>query len=135
MNEGNSHMWCGLGHACALLLLVVGVGCSNDVELPTAYHQDRLDQPDQVQSSVSDNVLTVTWRLGSTVNATGLVVSFTDSTARQQTRFVDDATATSHEESSLDLTAGTFYLIQVWAVDDRGFYGPSSAVDTLIVGG
>ena len=125
-------MWRGIRHICGLLLLLV-VSCSNDVELPTAYHRDRLDRPEQVQSSVSDGVLTVTWCLDSTGNATGLVVSFTDSTARVQTRFVDDATATSHEEASLNLTAGSLYLIQVWAVDARGFYGPPSAVDTLIV--
>jgi len=126
-------MWAGTRYVCGLLLLVVGLSCSNDVELPTAFHRDRLDRPDQVQTSVADGVLTVTWRLSSSTNATGIVVSFTDSTARMQTRFVADATATSHEESSLDLTSGSLYLIQVWAVDARGFYGPPSAVDTLIV--
>jgi len=135
VNKGSPYMWRGTRHLCALLLLALGVSCSNDVELPTAYHQDRLDQPDQVETSVSGDVLTVTWRLESTTNATGLVVSFTDSTARVQTRYVNDATATSHEESLLDLPSGALYLIQVWAVDDRGFYGPPSAVDTLIVGG
>ena len=71
--------------------------------------------------------------MASTANVEGYVVSLTDTSGAQDTRFVDDSTATSYDEAGLQLLSGTFYIIRLWAVDDVGFFGPTSEPDTLVV--
>lgn len=121
-----------LGSVLILVLMVVA-GCSNDTDLPAKYHDDLLAQPTDVSSSFDGGDLSVTWLMASTDNVDGYVVSLTDTSGAEDTRFTDDATATAYEESGLQLASGTYYIIRLWAVDEVGFFGPTSAPDTLLV--
>ncbi len=114
-------------------VLLAAAACSNDVELPSNYHEGRLATPEQVTSNLADGELTVEWQLSPLDNVTGLVVSFTDTTGAETTRFVDDKTTTSFVESSISLDSGATWVIRLWAVDDLGFFGPRSVADTLMV--
>lgn len=118
--------------ACSLAIGLLAA-CSNDAELPAKYHEDLLAQPTQVESSLDNGDFQVTWQMASTTNVDGYVVSLTDTSGAEDTRFVDDASATGYEESGLQLTSGSYYIIRLWAVDEVGFFGPTSAPDTLIV--
>ena len=117
--------------AAALTLMVFG--CSNDTKLPAKYHDGVLDQPTDVTSLLEGSDFSVTWQMASTANVDGYVVSLTDTSGAQATRFVDDSTATTYNEAGLQLLSGTFYIIRLWAVDDVGFFGPTSEPDTLVV--
>lgn len=114
---------------CALLSLA----CSNDVDLPTAFHQDRLGRPESVEASVEGSTATVTWQLASLQNAVGFVVRFTNAEGAQETRVVLDASARRLEDDTLSLTPGALYLVDVWAIDELDFYGPASPADSLII--
>ncbi|MBT3344489.1 MAG: fibronectin type III domain-containing protein [Gemmatimonadetes bacterium] len=107
--------------------------CSNDTDLPARYHEDLLAQPTDVESTLDSGDLTVTWQMSTTTNVDGFVVSLTDTSGAEETHFVGDASATVYEEASAQLTSGTFYIIRLWAVDDIGFFGPTSTPDTLVV--
>ena len=109
------------------------VACSNDVELPTNYHDGRLAAPEQVTSNLTDGTLTIEWQMPTLENVTGLVLSFTDTTGAETTRFVEDETNTSYVENTISLDSGATWVIRLWAVDDLGFFGPRSAADTLMV--
>jgi hypothetical protein len=122
---------CHLLSTCGVVLLVAA--CSNDVELPTNYHDSHLAQPGPVQSSLVDDTINVAWQMATLENVTGLVLSFTDTTGAETTRFVDDETTTSYTEDSLSLESGATWVIRMWAVDDLGFFGPRSVADTLMV--
>jgi hypothetical protein len=116
------------------MVIAVCAACSNDVEMPTPYHLDYLEQPGAVGAVQDGGVVRVSWEVASTENVAGFVVSFTDESGHVETRFVDDPAATGYQESSLDLSAeGAVYLVRVWAVDERDFYGPASAADSLTV--
>lgn len=121
----------------AVLALVVAIaiaaGCSNDVEMPSAYHRGYLAQPTRVEAAQDGDLVRVSWELTSTANVAGFVVSFTDESGYVETRFVDDPAAIQYEETELVLTADAVYLVQVWAVDAHDFFGPRSAVDSLVV--
>jgi hypothetical protein len=118
----------------ALVAILVAVsGCSNDVELPSAYHQDILAQPQIVAVDVEGEILRVTWETTATANTIGFVVSFTDAEGREETRFIEDPQARSHSEESLDLSVGALYGIVVWAVGPEAFFGPRSNVHDLLV--
>jgi hypothetical protein len=117
--------------ATALALMVFG--CSNDTKLPAKYHDDVLDQPTAVEALLDGSDFSVTWQMTSTANVDGYVVSLTDTSGAQDTRFVDDSTATTYTEAGLQLQSATFYIIRLWAVDDVGFFGPTSEPDTLVV--
>lgn len=116
-----------------LLLGLLIWGCSNDTELPMQYHRGHLAQPTSVEAVAEEDRIVVSWDLDSAANVSGFVISFTDSIGVVQTRSLEDAEARSYEEIDLDLSPGVWYLIQVWAVDARLFFGPRSAVDTLAV--
>jgi len=117
----------------ALAGVFAWTACSNDTKLPANYHDDALGQPTDVESLLEGADFTVTWQMASTTNVDGYVVSLTDTSGAEDTRFVDDGAATTYEESGLQLSSGTFYIIRLWAVDDVGFFGPTSDPDTLVV--
>lgn len=118
-------------HVVILLAAIALVACSNDAELPTQYHQDLLAQP-TATSVLDDDGIDVTWEMSSLANVDGYVVGFADTSGSERTRSVSDAAATSLRED-LDLVSGTFWVVRVWAVDARGFFGPTSIPDTLTV--
>ena len=107
--------------------------CSNDTKLPAKFHEDLLAQPTDVASTLEAGDLTVTWQMATTTNVDGYVVSLTDTSGAEETHFVGDAATTVYEESNAQLTSGSFYVIRLWAVDDVGFFGPTSTPDTLVV--
>lgn len=116
--------------------LVLGLllwGCSNNTDLPMQYHRGYLAQPTEVEAIAAEGRIVVSWHLDSAANVAGFVVSFTDSLGVAKTRSLDGAEARSYEEINLDLSPGVWYLIEVWAVDARLFFGPRSAIDTLAV--
>lgn len=119
--------------ALACLLLAGLAACSNDVELPSNYHEGLLAAPEQVETTLADGSVTVTWQMASLRNVTGFVVSFTDTTGAEVTRLVDDPTAAAYTDSSLGPAAGARWIVRLWAVDASGFFGPRSAPDTLRV--
>ena len=116
---------------CALILSLAA--CSNDVDLPTAFHEDRLGRPESVEASVEGSTATVTWQLASLENAVGFVVRFTNAEGAEETRVVPDASARSLEDDTLSLTPGSLYLVDVWAIDEFDFYGPASIADSLVI--
>jgi len=121
--------------ACASAALA-WTACSNDVELPSSYHESHLERPAGVEAVVDDGVVRVTWQLTSAENAAGFVVRFTDASGAAQTRPVSDATARSLDVEDLSLNSGDLYLVDVWAVDaldDTAFSGPPSVADSLLV--
>jgi hypothetical protein len=115
------------------IAIAVAAGCSNNVEMPTPYHRDYLAQPTNLEVSQDGAGLRVSWELASIANVAGFVVSFTDANGHVEARFVADPAATRYAETGLDLSPGALYLVQVWAVDVRDFFGPTSAVDSLTV--
>ena len=114
-------------------LLAIAPGCSNDVEMPTPYHRDYLAQPTDVEASVEGGTVQVSWQIASAENVATFVLSFTDPTGRVQTRSVEDPAARNHEDASLNVESGLIYLVQVQAVDQNTFFGPSSTADSLFV--
>ncbi|MEE2657863.1 MAG: hypothetical protein VX733_05110 [Candidatus Latescibacterota bacterium] len=117
-----------------VVALLAGIwSCSNDVGLPSAYHEGHLPQPADVTSAVDAGAITVTWSVSSETNVSGFVVGFTDSSGTETTRSIEDATAREYAEQELDTTSGTIYLIQVWSFDAVQFFGQRSEVDTLVV--
>ena len=126
-----------LGRALAAVLapalLVWAGGCSNDVKLPTAYHQDYLAQPTGVAVEADGAELVVNWQVDSPANIVGFVIRFIDLNGNVLTRFVEGAAVTSHREGGVDLSPGASIEIQLWAVDGLDFYGPRSAVSQLVI--
>ncbi len=116
---------------CGLLLGLWA--CSNDAELPSQFHRGHLAQPTNVTTAVEDGTVTITWEMASEANVTGFVISFTNATGEAETRSLENAAARTYEETSLDLSEGAVYLIEVWTVDENQFFGPRSAVDSLVV--
>ena len=82
---------------------------------------------------LEDGTVTITWEMASEANVTGFVISFTNATGEAETRSLENAAARTYEETSLDLSEGAVYLIEVWTVDENQFFGPRSAVDSLVV--
>lgn len=116
-----------------LALLAGLVACSNDVTMPSNYHDGRLAAPDQVHSTATAGAVTVTWQMSSRDNVTGFIVSFADTTGESVTRFVDDPGVSTYTDTDLGPTAGEVWIVRLWAVDALGFYGASSTPDTLRV--
>jgi len=115
------------------LLLVVALGCSNDAELPTAYHRGYLAMPTDVEVSLSRGSIEVTWQIGSIENVAAFVVSFTDATGNVEKRSVEDPDARSFQDDSLNPESGEVIQVQVRAADASDFLGPPSAVVSLTV--
>ncbi len=116
-----------------VLVWAAFAGCSNDVELPSAYHQGYLPAPTNVGAVFEDAAARITWQPNAGAAAVGHVIGFTDSSGAETTRLVAGATTASHVETALDLSPGRVYLVAVWAVDAADFFGPRSAPDSLIV--
>ena len=134
MSTNTTIRWQPLKAAVSLCFMSLGLAaCSNDVDLPSSFHQDRLDQPTGVVAVVDDGAVTVTWELASAANAVGFVVRFTDADGVEETRFAKGGATRTLADDTLALAAGTLYLVDVWAVDDADFFGPASAADTLVV--
>ena len=121
------------GMSVALAGVVLAWACSDDIELPTPYHEGYLSRPSDVSSAVEDGAINVSWSIASEANIQGFVVGFTDSSGAEHTRSIEDPAARLHSEQELDVSPGTVYLIHVWAFDAGGFFGPRSAADTLVV--
>ncbi len=116
---------------CALILSLAA--CSNDVDLPTAFHEDRLGRPETVEASVEGSTVTVIWELASQQNAVGFVVRFTNAAGVEQKSAAPGGSARRLEDDTLSLTPGTLYLVDVWAIDELDFYGPASPADSLVI--
>lgn len=116
---------------CALILSLAA--CSNDVDLPTAFHEDRLGRPESVEASVEGSTVTVIWELASQQNAVGFVVRFTNAAGVEQKSAAPGGSARRLENDTLSLTPGTLYLVDVWAIDEHDFYGPASPADSLVI--
>ncbi len=121
------------GLSVVLAGVVLVWSCSDDIELPTAYHEGYLSQPSEVTSAVEDGAINVSWSMASEADVEGFVVGFTDSSGAEHTRSIEDPAARLHSEQELGVGPGTVYLIQVWAFDAKGYFGPRSEVDTLAV--
>lgn len=121
------------GLSIALAGVILAWGCSDDIELPTAYHEGLLPRPSDVAASVEDGAIHVSWAIASEANVQGFVVGFTDSSGAEHTRSVEDPAARAHSEQELDVSPGLSYLVRVWAFDAQGFFGPRSVADTLVV--
>ena len=117
----------------ALAGVFLAWSCSDDIELPTPYHEGYLSRPSDVSGAVEDGAVNVSWSMASEANVQGFVVGFTDSSGAEQTSSIEDPAARLHSEQGLDVSPGTVYVIQVWAFDAAGFFGPRSAADTLVV--
>ncbi|MDP6076921.1 MAG: hypothetical protein QF638_01925 [Acidimicrobiales bacterium] len=115
------------------LLLITALGCSNDTELPTAYHQGYLAMPTDVEVSLNSGNVEVVWQIESTENVTAFVISFTDATGGVETRSVEDPDARSFVEDGLNTDSGTVIQVQVRTADENDFLGPLSAVVTLTI--
>ena len=115
------------------VMLGLALGCSNDVELPTAYHQGYLAMPTDVEVSLSGGSVQVTWQIESIENVAAFVVSFTDATGSVETRSVEDPEARSLEDDNLNPESGSVIQVQVRAADEDDFLGPLSAVVTLTI--
>ncbi len=115
------------------VLLAMAPGCSNDVEMSTPYHQDYLAQPTDVEASIEGETVQVSWQIASVANVATFVLSFTDPTGSVQTRSVEDPATRNYEDASLNTESGSIYLVQVQAVDQNNFFGPSSVADSLFV--
>ena len=118
--------------ALALALLVAVSGCSNDAELPTAYHQGYLAMPTDVEVSLSRGDVEVIWQMESTENVAAFVISFTDATGSVETRSVEDPDARSFVEDGLNTDSGSVIQVQVQAADESDFLGPLSAIVSLV---
>jgi hypothetical protein len=115
------------------LLLIMALGCSNDAELPTAYHKNYLAMPTDVEVSLSRSNVEVIWQIESIDNVVAFVVSFTDVTGSVETRSVEDPDARSYSEDGLNTDSGSIIQVQVRAADENDFLGPLSAVVSLII--
>ena len=115
------------------VILVLPLGCSNDVEMPTAYHRSHLAMPTDVEASLNDDGVQVKWQIESTTNVAGFVVSFTDATGGVRTRSLDGSAARSRDDNSVNAESGSIIQIQVRAFDEDGFLGPLSNVVSLTV--
>ena len=115
------------------VILVLPLGCSNDVEMPKAYHRSHLAMPTDVEASLNDDGVQVKWQIESTTNVAGFVVSFTDATGGVRTRSLDGSAARSLDDNSVNAESGSIIQIQVRAFDEDGFLGPLSNVVSLTV--
>lgn len=115
------------------VILVLPLGCSNDVEMPTAYHRSHLAMPTDVEASLNDDGVQVKWQIESTTNVAGFVVSFTDATGGVRTRSLGGSAVRSLDDNSVNAESGSIIQIQVRAFDEDGFLGPLSNVVSLIV--
>ena len=115
------------------ILLLIALGCSNEVEMPSPYHMNYLAQPTDVEAVLDGKVVRVSWQIASTDHVAGFVVSFTDTIGSMKTRFVPGPAARSYADSSLSVARGSVYLVHVRAVDERNFLGPRSEVDSVSV--
>ena len=115
------------------VMLALALGCSSDLELPTAYHQSYLAMPTEVEVSLSGGSVRVTWQIESIENVTAFVVSFIDATGSVETRSVEDPSARSLEVDTLNIESGSIIQVQVRAADGNDFLGPLSAVVRLSV--
>ena len=114
-------------------VLLVASGCSNDAELPTAYHENYLATPTDVVVSLNGDEVAVTWQLESTVNVDAFVVSFTDATGSVESRSVEDPEARNFVGGGLNTESGSIIRVQVRAADENDFLGPPSAVVILTI--
>ena len=115
------------------VIIVVALGCSNDVETPTAYHQSHLAMPTDVEASLNGDGVGVTWQIESIQNVAGFVVSFTDATGSVRTRSLLDSAARSLADNSVNTESGSIIQVQVRAFDENGFLGQLSTVVSLSV--
>jgi hypothetical protein len=115
------------------VVLMLAPGCSNDAELPTAYHQGHLAMPTDVAVVLSGSDVEVTWQIASEENVVAFVVTFTDATGAVETRSVQDATARSLSDSSMNTESGSVIHVRVGAADETDFLGPFSTVVSLII--
>ena len=115
------------------VILVLPLGCSNDVEIPTAYHRSHLAMPTDVEASLNDDGVQVKWQIESTTNVAGFVVSFTDATGGVRTRSLGGSAVRSLDDNSVNAESGSIIQIQVRAFDEDGFLGPLSNVVSLTV--
>ena len=74
----------------ALAGVVLAWACSDDIELPTPYHEGYLSRPSDVSSAVEDGAINVSWSMASEANVQGFVVGFTDSSGAEHTRSIED---------------------------------------------
>jgi hypothetical protein len=114
-------------------ILVLTLGCSNDLEIPTAYHRNHLAVPTDVEASLNGDGVRVTWQIESIQNVAGFVVSFTDATGSVRTRSLQDSAARSLADNSVNTESGSIIQIQVRAFDEDDFLGPLSTVVSLSV--
>ena len=114
-------------------IIVLALGCSNDVETPTAYHQSHLAMPTDVEASLNGDGVGVTWQIESIENVAGFVVSFTDATGSVITRSVEDSAARSLADNSVNTESGSIIQVQVRAFDENGFLGQLSTIVSLSV--
>lgn len=118
---------------CSLVLWYV-FSCSNGAQMPVPYHVGYLAQPTDVQAVLDDHGrVQVSWNIDSIAHVKHFVVGFTDSTGAERTRPVLNPHAVSYTDSTLVIPPHSVYLVRVWAVDDRDFFGPPSMPDSLIV--
>ena len=115
------------------VIIVLALGCSNDVETPTAYHQSHLAMPTDVEASLNGDGVGVTWQIESIENVAGFVVSFTDATGSVITRSVEDSAARSLADNSVNTESGAIIQVQVRAFDENGFLGQLSTIVSLSV--
>ncbi|HCL30310.1 MAG TPA: hypothetical protein DIC52_18000 [Candidatus Latescibacteria bacterium] len=115
------------------VIIVLALGCSNDVETPTAYHQSHLAMPTDVEASLNGDGVGVTWQIESIENVAGFVVSFTDATGSVITRSVEDSAARSLADNSVNTESGSIIQVQVRAFDENGFLGQLSTIVSLSV--
>ena len=109
----------------------MGLGCSNEAEMPPKYHTGLLSRPTDLEARAdSGGVVYVGWTVDSREDLKGFLVSFIDSVGAVIDRFVADPEA----ESLTDSTLGRgVYIVRVRAVDREGFSGPPSEPDTVSV--
>jgi len=128
-----SHLIAVVG--CALTAMA-WAACSNDVELPSSYHESHLGRPTNVEAVANDGVVHVTWQLASSQNAAGFVVRFTDASGVTSTRPAPDGSTRMLDVDDLSLSSGDLYLVEVWvvdALDSTAFAGPVSQADSLLI--
>ena len=104
--------------------------CSDEAEMPVPYHVDYLAQPMNVQAALDENGwVQVSWHIASVAHVEHFVAGFADSTGAEHTRPVLDPQATSYTDSVWTVPPHSTYLVRVWAVDERNFFGPPSMPD------
>jgi hypothetical protein len=115
------------------VMLILASGCSNDVEMPTAYHQGYLAMPTDVEVTLNGSRVVVEWQMESEENVVAFVVTFTDATGSVETRTVQDSTVRSLSDTGLNTDSGSVLQVRVRAADENDFFGPLSAVVVLTV--